>query len=138
MLLSRHQDAGQNPDIKIANKSFENVSQFKYLGTTVTNKNLFHEEIKRRLSSGNAYCHSVQSQKSKNENIHDKNFACVLYVCETWSLTLWDEHTLRVLENKVLRKIYGPKWDELTGGWRKLHNEELCSLYSSPSIIRII
>jgi hypothetical protein len=54
MLLSRHQNAGQNDDIKIAKRSFENVAQFKYYGTTVTNQNLIREEIKRRLSSGNA------------------------------------------------------------------------------------
>jgi hypothetical protein len=54
MLLSRHQNAGQNRDIKIANRSFENVSQFKYLETTVTNQNLIKEEIERRLISGNA------------------------------------------------------------------------------------
>jgi hypothetical protein len=61
MLLSRHQNVGQNRDIKIASRSFENVSQFKYLGTTVTNQNLILEEIKRRLNSGNACYHSVQS-----------------------------------------------------------------------------
>jgi hypothetical protein len=61
MLLSRHKNAGQNRDIEIAKKSFENVSQFKYLGTTVTNQNLIQEEIKRRLSLGNASYHSVQS-----------------------------------------------------------------------------
>jgi hypothetical protein len=61
MLLSRHQNAGQNRDIEIVNSSFENVSQFKYLGTTVTNQNLIQEEIKRRLSSGNACYHSVEN-----------------------------------------------------------------------------
>jgi hypothetical protein len=61
-----------------------------------------------------------------------------LYGCETWSLTLREEHRLRVFENRVFRKIFGPKKDEVTGGWRKLHNEELHSVYSSPSIIRII
>jgi hypothetical protein len=60
MLLSRHQNVGQNREIKIANRSFENVSQFKYLGTTVTNRNLIQEEIKRRFNSGNACYHSVQ------------------------------------------------------------------------------
>jgi hypothetical protein len=62
----------------------------------------------------------------------------ILYGCETWSLTLREEHRLKVFENKVLRRIFGPKRDEVTGGWRKLHNEQLCDLYSSPSIIRII
>jgi hypothetical protein len=61
-----------------------------------------------------------------------------LYGCKTWSLTLREEHRLRVCENKVLRRIFGPKRDEVTGGWRKLHNEELRDLYSSPSIIRIM
>jgi hypothetical protein len=61
-----------------------------------------------------------------------------LYGCETWSLTLREEHRLRVFKNKVLRRIFGPKRNEVTGGWRKLHSEELHDLYSSPSIIRII
>jgi hypothetical protein len=62
----------------------------------------------------------------------------VLYGCETWSLTLREEHRLRVFENRVLRRIFEPKRYEVTGGWRKMHNEELCDLYSSPSIIRMI
>jgi hypothetical protein len=62
----------------------------------------------------------------------------VLYGCETWSLTLREEHRLRVFQNRVLRKIFGPKRDEMMGEWRKLHNKELRDLYSSPSIIRII
>jgi hypothetical protein len=56
----------------------------------------------------------------------------------TWSLTLREEHRLRVSENRVLRRIYGPKRDEVTGGWRKLHNEVLHGLYSSPSVVRVI
>jgi hypothetical protein len=62
----------------------------------------------------------------------------VLYGCETWSLTLREEHRLTVFENRVLRRMFGPKRDEMTGEWRKLHNEELPDLYSSPSIIRIV
>jgi hypothetical protein len=62
----------------------------------------------------------------------------VLYGCEPWSLTLREEHRLRVFENRVLRRIFGPKRDEVTGGWRKLRSEELHDLYSSPSIIRMI
>jgi hypothetical protein len=54
----------------------------------------------------------------------------VLYGCETWSLTLREEHKLRVFESRVLRRIFGPKRDGVTGGWRKLHNEELHDLYS--------
>jgi hypothetical protein len=62
----------------------------------------------------------------------------VLYGCETWSLILREEHRLEVFENRVLRRIFGPKRDDLTGDWRKLRNEELHNLHSSPSIIRII
>jgi hypothetical protein len=62
----------------------------------------------------------------------------VLYGCETWSLTLREEHRLRVFENRVLWKIFGSKRDEVIGGWRKLHNEELHYLHSSPRIIRMM
>jgi hypothetical protein len=62
----------------------------------------------------------------------------VLYGLETWSLTSKEVHRLRVFENRVMRRIFGPKRDEVTRGWRKRHNEELCALHSSPSIIRII
>jgi hypothetical protein len=66
MFVSHDQNAGQNQDIKIGNRSFENVSQFRYLGTTVTNQNLIQEEMKRRLNSGNAGYHSVQNLLSSH------------------------------------------------------------------------
>jgi hypothetical protein len=62
----------------------------------------------------------------------------VLFGIETWSLTLREERRLRVLENRVLRRIFGPKRDEVTVEWRKLHIEELNDLYSSPNIVRLI
>jgi hypothetical protein len=62
----------------------------------------------------------------------------VLYGCESWSLTLREECRLRVFENKVLRRIFGPNRDEVTGEWRRLHNKELHALYSSPNIIRVM
>jgi hypothetical protein len=144
MLLSCHQNADRNRDIKIGNRSFENVSQFKYLGMTVTNQNLIQEEIKRRLNSGNACYHLVQNLLSSHllsKNLKIRIYKTiilpvVLYGCETWSLTLREEHRLRVFENRVLRRIFEPKRDEVTGEWRKLHNEELHYLYSLPSIIR--
>jgi hypothetical protein len=144
MLLSRHQNVGRNRDIKIANKSFENVSQFKHFGTTLTNPNLIQEEIKRRLSSGNACYHSVQNLLSSLlENVKMRIFETlilpvVLYGCETWSLTLREEHRLSVFENRVLRRIFGPKRVEVMGEWRKLHNEELRDLCCLPSKIEII
>jgi hypothetical protein len=144
--VSRDQNAGQNREIKIGNRSFENVSQFKYLGTTVTNQNLVQEEIKKRLNSDNACYYSVQNLLSfrllsKNLKVRIYKtivFPVVLYGCETWSLTVREEHKLRVFENRVLRTIFGPKRDGVTGGWRKLHNEELHNFYPTPSIIRII
>jgi hypothetical protein len=146
MLLSHHQNAGQNHDIKIGNRCFENVEQFRHLGTTITNRNLIQEEIKRRLNSGNACYHSVQNPLSSHllsRNIKTRIYKTiilpvVLYGCETWSLTLREEHRLRVFENRVLRRIFGPKRDEVTGGWRKRHTDELHNLYSSPSIMRMI
>jgi hypothetical protein len=107
---------------------------------------LIQEEIKMRFNSGNACYHSVQSLLfsrllSKNLKIRiykTITLTVVLYGCETWTLTLREEHRLRVFENRVLRRIFGPKRDEVTGKWRKLRNEELRDLYSSPSIIRII
>jgi hypothetical protein len=121
------------------------VSQFKNLGTTVTNQNLIQGEIKRRLNSGNACYHSVQNLLfsrllSKNLKIRIYQtiiLPVVLYGCETWSLTLRGTLSLGVFENRVLRKLFEPKRDEVTGEWRKLHNEELRDLYSSPTIIRI-
>jgi hypothetical protein len=78
---------------------------------------------------------------SKNLNIRiykTRILPLVLYGCEAWSFTLREEHRLREFENRVLRRIFGPRRDEVTGEWRKLRNEELHDLYSSPSIIRII
>ena len=61
-----------------------------------------------------------------------------LSVCETWSLTLRNERRLRVFENRVLSRVFGPKRDEVTGEWRKLHNEELSDLYPLPNIVRVV
>jgi hypothetical protein len=124
MLLSQ-QNVGQNRDIKIANRSFENVSQFKYLGTKVTNQNVIQEAIKRRLNSGNVCYHSVQnllSSRLLSQNLTIRIYKTiilpvVLYGCETWSLTLREEHRLGMFENRVLRRIFGPKRDEATGEW---------------------
>jgi hypothetical protein len=77
--------------------------------------------------------------KNLRIRIHEiKILPLVLDGCETWSLTLWEEHRLREFENRVLRRIFGPKRDEVTGDRRKLHNEGLHNLCSSPSIIRMI
>jgi hypothetical protein len=66
------------------------------------------------------------------------NLPVALYGCETWSLTLREERRLRVFENRVLRRVFGPERDEVTAEWRKLHNEELSDLYSLPNMVRVV
>jgi hypothetical protein len=75
-------------------------------------------------------------QECKVKNIQNHNSTGVLYGCETLSLTLREEHRLRVFENRVLRGVFGPERDEVTEEWSNLHNEELHNLYSYPDIIR--
>ncbi|KAJ4439201.1 hypothetical protein ANN_07318 [Periplaneta americana] len=146
MIMSRDQNIVRNGNIKIGNLSFEEVEKFKYLGATVTNINDTREEIKHRINMGNACYYSVEKLLSSGLLLKNLKviiyktviLPVVLYGCETWTLTLIEEHRLRVFENKVLRKIFGAKRDEVTGEWRKLHNTELHALYSSLDIIRNI
>jgi len=116
----------------------ERVEECKYLGTNLRNQNSIQEEIKSRLKSGNACYHSVQNLLSSSllpKNLKIKVhiiiiLPVVLCGCETWSLTLRKESRLRVFENRVLRRIFGPKRDEVRGEWGKLHNKGLNDLYS--------
>jgi hypothetical protein len=104
--------------------SFENVSQFTDRGMTVTNLNVIQDKIKRRLNSGNACYHSVLNLLSScllSKNVKLRIYKtiilpAILYGCDTWSLTLREEHRLRVFENRVLKNIYGLKRIEVTGG----------------------
>jgi hypothetical protein len=103
MIMSRHPNSGQNQNIRTANESFEKVTKFKYFGTTLTNQNDIHNEIKSRLKSGNSCYRSVQNTLfsrliSKNPKI--KIYKAVILLaaphgCETWSLALREEHGLR-------------------------------------------
>jgi hypothetical protein len=144
-IMSRHPNSRRNQNIWIANESFENLAKFKYLGTKMTNQNDIQDEIKNRLNSGIACYYSVQNLLSSriiSKSLKIKIYKTVilpvvLYRSETWSLTLREEHRLRVFENRVLRRIFGPK-READGSWRKLHNDELHNLYSSINIVRVI
>jgi len=107
--------AGRIHSVRIDNSTFERMEEFKYLGTALTKQNSIAEEIKSRLRSGNACYHSVQNLLSST--LLSKNLKkiyrtiilpVVLYGCETWSLTLREEKKLRVFENMVLRRIFGP------------------------------
>jgi len=105
-----------------------------------------HEDFKSRLKLGNACYYSVQNLLSSSllsKNLKIKMYRniilpVVLYGCETWSLTLREERRLRVFENRVLRRVFEPKRDEVTEEWRKLHNEELSDLYSLPNRVRVV
>jgi hypothetical protein len=128
--------------MKIANRYLENVVQFRYFVSTITNQHLIQDKIKRRCNWGNTCYHSVQnilSLRLLSKNIKIRIYKTtilpvVLYGCET--LTLREEHRLRVFENR--RRIFGPRRDEVMGVCRKLHNERLHVLCSSPNIIRMI
>ena len=118
------------------------MEEFKYPGTTLTNQNSIEEKIHSRLRQGNTFYHSVQNLLSSNllsKNVKIKIhrniiLSVVLYGCETWSLILREERRLKLFENRTLRRIFGPKRDEVTGEWRKLHNEELNDQYSLNQI----
>jgi len=132
--------------MKIDNSSIEMVEEFKYLGTTLKNQSSMQEEFKSRLKLGNACYYLVQNLLSSSllsKNLKLKVYRIiilpiVLYGCETWSLTLREERRLRVFEKRMLRRVFGPKRDEVTGRWRKLHNEELSDLYSLPNIVWVV
>jgi len=131
MVMSRDQNAGRIHSVRIDNSTFERVQGFKYLGTTLTNQNSIMEEIQSRLRPGNACYHSVEnllSSRLLSKYLKIKIYRIiilpvVLHGCETWSLTLREEKKVRVVENMVLRRIFGPRREEVTGECRRLHNE---------------
>jgi hypothetical protein len=145
MFLSRDQNASRCHNIKIDNISFESVEHLRYLGSNLTYPNSIQEEVKSGLKSENACSHSVQHLLSSSllmKNIKIKKYRTIIlpvvYGRETCSLTLREKCRLRLFENMVLGRLFGPKRDEVRGEWRKLNNEELNELHSSPDIFRLI
>ena len=120
--MSRDQNAGLSHNIKTDNSSFERVEQFKYLGKPLTNINSIQEEIKRRLKLGNACYHSLQNLLSSG------------LLSKDIKITKYRTKILPFLGGR----IFGPKRDVVTREWRKLHNEEITDLYSSPNITWMI
>jgi hypothetical protein len=146
MVMSQDQNAGRDDSVKIDNSSIERVEEFKFLGKKLRDQNSVQEEIRSRLKLGNACYHSLQNLLSSmllSKNLKIKIYRTIIlpvvfYGCENWSLTLREERRLRVFENRVLRRVFGPKRDKVMGKWRKLHNEELNDLYSLPNIVRVV
>jgi hypothetical protein len=143
--MFRHQNAGQNQNMKIDKRSFENLTPFRYFGTIVTNDNFIYEEIKTRIISGNATIQfkTFRLLPSAVRKVQIKVYKTiilplVLYYSETLSLTLREEYRMRVFENRFLRRMFRPKKDEVIGDRRKLHNEDLRNLCSSPNIIGMV
>ena len=142
MVMSRDKNAGRSHTIKINNSCLERVEEFKYLGKTLTNQNSKQEGIKSRLKSGIVCYHSVQNLLTSSfvsKNLKIKTYRTIsLLVVLYGSHKFREERRLRVFDNKVLRRIFGPQRDEVTMEWRKLNNEVLNDLYSSPNIVRVI
>jgi hypothetical protein len=122
MLMSCYQKAGQRHSMKLVNRSFEDVEKFRYLVTTLTDQNCMHEEIRSRLNSWNTFYHSLQSllvfpllsRNSKIKLYKTTILPVVLYELETLSLTLREEHSLRMFKNRIVRRIFGAKRNEVT------------------------
>jgi hypothetical protein len=114
------------------------VEHFKYLGTTVTYQNSIQEAIKSRLKSGNLSSSSLLSKNNKIKIYRTIILPVVLYECETWLLILTEKCRLRVFKNRVLRRIFGRKRVNVTGEWKRLHNEQLNDLFNSTNIIQLI
>jgi len=127
--MSRDQNAGSSHNIKIGSSFFERVEKFRHLRKNLKNQNSIEEEIKSKFKSGmlaNTQCSVVCCPPACYPNIKIYRIIIlpfVLFGCVAWLLTLRGERRLRMIQNRILRRIFGPKRDDATGDRRKLHNE---------------
>ena len=142
MVMSWDPNAVRSHKVKTDNSSFERVEHLKCYWTILSNQNCIQQEINKILKSGNACCHSIQnlmsssllSKSMKNKIYSTIILPVVLSGRETCSRALWEERRLRVFENRALRRIFGPKGDEVTREWIQLYND----LYTLLNIIRVV
>jgi len=141
MVTSIYEHAGGNPNRKTGNKSFLSVEEFRYLRAIITNQNFVHLEIKSSCLLSFVLSISSSSLLSKNVKINVCRrviLFVILYGYVAWFLTLWEEHRLRVFENRALRRIFGPKWDDVTREWRRLHTEEFMICTTHQILFRLL
>ena len=133
-------------DQQFGGSTLEAVAAFKYLGSTVTSSNLIDEEIRIRIAAGSrcswaldaTFKSRMLSKPTKTQTYTTIIRPIVIYGCETWRLTKELERRLNVFERGILRRIWGPVWDEEEGEWRRCHNHELMTLSGVPQITNII
>jgi sorting nexin-29 len=144
MTMSRN---NQNTnDILISNMKIEAVDNFKYLGVNVNNNNNMHQEVNERIMCGNRCYYSIVkilkskllSRTSKILLYHSYLRPIVIYACETWSITKGDEKKLIIFERKILRNIYGSRFNQETNTYERRTNDELQKLYKRPNILAFI
>ena len=131
--------------IMISNITFEMMEQFKYFGTTLTNQIPFMKKLSADWNQGmlviilcRIFVFQFAIQKHKIKTYRTVILPVVSYGYETWSLTLREKRRISVFENRLLRRIFEPKRQEVTGEWRRVSNEKLYFLYSSPNIVQVI
>ncbi|KAL4152688.1 hypothetical protein QTP88_000521 [Uroleucon formosanum] len=144
MVISRRENHEEN--LEVENYKFERVQNFKYLGVTINSKNNNHDEIKIRLTAANKCYYGVTSiLKSKQVSLKSKITIykviirpVLLYACETWPTTKGDEDKLAILERRILRRIFGPKINNMTQQYEKRNNIEIQQLYKEPDIVAVL
>jgi len=144
MAITRRSEDSSN--LKVENKEFEQVKEFKYLGVTLNNKNIMHEEINVRLNAANRCYFAMETIfKSKliSKNVKEKLYISYIrpvltYACATWATTKGDEEKLSRFERKILRRIHGPVFNTETQQWELRSNAQLENLYKRENIIQYV